>query len=1066
MLNLLDLISQNQPHFQTHKALLVIGLQNDFIQPDGKLPADTRTGFLDRIEAVVPKFRQLAANVIWVQTLYDADRVVNDPTSEGDTVLVEPLEGLESSDDDDEDLPRDSIQPTTPSKSSRRRALELLKRVSARKKTIPRTASPSPAEEEELFLSKASKKGPSCVPGTPGAEFADKISSKIDLADTIVRTSHYSAFLGTQLLLILRAKLVTELYICGCITNVSVFATVVDAARHGIKIYIVEDCLGYRKRNRHDDAVKKMVDYIEANLITSTEILNRSSTPETPPQPRSRNGSYDTQQLEDMVGKLLIKDEASSIRTKSKAPSVSINGRPRTLSDASIAESRATTDTKLSDEQFMEKLSRGARLSTDSSYTTSEKPNLVKSKIRMRSRKKVDSIKPKAESSQKPEATKKNEPSKKAEVPKKEESSKKVEPTKKDDPSVNPKTKAEQPTEAPAESPKTATPAVETVPRHATVTKAESSDKLRESQVKREHSLKYSASQPVLSAASIDQKDKSSKARTPLGRPSKPESAKTTKPLKPPLENPKKSSTTPTKPPMPKKLQSLATFPVLKPGDRIAEGDSRIIYDFFSPDYRHPTDPSKPLKELIFYQLYNEVRWQKMFHVQGEVPRLVCCQGEFGADGSMPVYRHPSDQALPLLHFSPKVLVIRKQAEKLVGHPLNHVLIQLYRSGQDYISEHSDKTLDIVRGSSIVNVSFGAQRTMRLRTKKSAAAKTEEQPSDESGSRHTQRVAMPHNSMFVLGQKSNMKWLHGIQPDKRMSSERSPDEKAYSGMRISLTFRNIGTFLDHEGSTIWGQGATAKDQRDGNDVINDDEEETESMVRAFSKENHDTDFDWDEHYGEGFDVLHFRTPPEDMPILFASNNEVENRMVKAFLADTKLKHVVCEVPTNDKAYEIDRQVCIRDNDINHTEVSIAVPILIYLDRYYPMDRDERGRSCNAESYDIFITVSGMLKYWVNRAVPTYYNDFCNVVAALEERCAHSIGPFISGRRFSIGDCATWPAVDELVTNWDEWSQERFPHLTEYYLMVWKKKKSIRELRKELPAIRKKAVERSEESSED
>lgn len=41
---------------------------------------------------------------------------------------------------------------------------------------------------------------------------------------------------------------------------------------------------------------------------------------------------------------------------------------------------------------------------------------------------------------------------------------------------------------------------------------------------------------------------------------------------------------------------------------------------------------------------------------------------------------------------------------KLLGPEceLNHVLIQKYRNGEDYISEHSDKTVDIVRGTSIV----------------------------------------------------------------------------------------------------------------------------------------------------------------------------------------------------------------------------------------------------------------------------------------------------------------------------------------------------------------------------
>lgn len=54
--------------------------------------------------------------------------------------------------------------------------------------------------------------------------------------------------------------------------------------------------------------------------------------------------------------------------------------------------------------------------------------------------------------------------------------------------------------------------------------------------------------------------------------------------------------------------------------------------------------------------------------------------------------------------------MIREQVEKVLRHPVNHVLIQYYRTGNDYISEHSDKTIDVVQDSKIVNVSLGAER--------------------------------------------------------------------------------------------------------------------------------------------------------------------------------------------------------------------------------------------------------------------------------------------------------------------------------------------------------------------
>jgi nicotinamidase-related amidase/alkylated DNA repair dioxygenase AlkB len=1065
MLSLLELVSQNQPHFQTHQALLVLGLQNDFIQPDGKLPVSSRSGFLDRIHTLIPTFRQQSSNVIWIKTLYEADRLEDPMAGEGDAVGLGALvDGVESSSDDDDDLPKDHVPPTqSRSSKHKQRALDLLKRVSARKRTVPRGEALAAVyeddaddDEDELFLRHSAKSGPACLPNTPGAEFVEAILPKIERSDTVVRTTNYSAFQGTTLLLILRARLVTELYICGCITNVSVLATVIDAARHGIRINVVGDCLGFRKQSRHDLALKRMVEFFDANILTSSDVVDRD-IPNANAGQNSQDVTRTEERLQSLVDKMRLTEANTPRQTvstenpgpTSESPAITINGQQRRTSDASAAESRTTGETTVTDEQFAERLVQGAQLDLNRDKQPAAKQSLVKSKIRMRSR---------------------SDKSKKAEESSKAESSKKG--GHKSELILTPAT-AEKTQDQHPKSPKSATALESSRPK--SLTKAGSISKLRESISGTERSLKLSASHPALSSSHSESKDKSTTSRVRLALSRSPRSDSNRALPQPPI-SPARNATeqqspastqTPQMIKMGKtsKLQSLANFPVLRPGDHIAEGDSRIIYDFFPSELHHPTDPSRPLKDLIFTQLYNEVRWQKMMHQQGEVPRLVCCQGEFGADGSMPVYRHPADQTLPLLHYSPKVQVIRKQAEKLVGHALNHVLIQMYRSGNDYISDHSDKTLDIVKGSSIVNVSFGAQRTMRLRTKKSAKAGE----SEEGAQRETQRVAMPHNSMFVLGLESNEKWLHGIMADKRLPSERSEEETAFSGIRISLTFRHIGTFLDARNNVIWGQGATSKDQRDACDVINDDEEETERIVRAFSRENHSADLDWDDCYGDGFDVLHLHAPPKDLPILFESYNEVEIKMIKMFLIEQKMEYTICEAPAFEKQFEVDRQVGYRDNDANHTEIVFAMPIVLYLDRYHPLDKDDRGRYCTSQSYHLYIQISAMMKFWHNREVPTYMASFLNMLEALEERSAFEPGPFIAGRRFSIGDCGMWPALDELITNWGGWTEERFPKLTEYYKMLWKKKKSVQSFRTELPQIRKsskgKVVEKADEEEE-
>lgn len=163
----------------------------------------------------------------------------------------------------------------------------------------------------------------------------------------------------------------------------------------------------------------------------------------------------------------------------------------------------------------------------------------------------------------------------------------------------------------------------------------------------------------------------------------------------------------------------------VKPDEQLGEGDTTLIKDFL---------PESIIADA-FEKLKEEVQWQTMHHhgkhalvprrsvlpsnPGGEVPRRVAVQGEILEDGwfvqpfigglfvgqsfsRFPVYRHPADTSPPLCAWTPTVEVIRDHVEKTLGHPVNHALIQLYRNSEDYISEHSDKTIDVVRGSNIV----------------------------------------------------------------------------------------------------------------------------------------------------------------------------------------------------------------------------------------------------------------------------------------------------------------------------------------------------------------------------
>jgi 2OG-Fe(II) oxygenase superfamily len=150
-----------------------------------------------------------------------------------------------------------------------------------------------------------------------------------------------------------------------------------------------------------------------------------------------------------------------------------------------------------------------------------------------------------------------------------------------------------------------------------------------------------------------------------------------------------------------------------------------------------------------------------------------------------------------------------------------------------------------------VNVSLGAQRVMILRQKK-ATILAAQRGESKSGpiERPAQRVPLPHNSLFVLGPETNKRWLHGIRKDGRQDSLKTPEELTFSGERISLTFRYIGTFLSADGTKIYGLGGTAKAKEDAKTVVNGDREAAQRMIDAFGFENQQSDdFDWDATYG-------------------------------------------------------------------------------------------------------------------------------------------------------------------------------------------------------------------------
>ncbi|KAJ5593940.1 uncharacterized protein N7459_000148 [Penicillium hispanicum] len=792
------------PTIQTRKALLLLDFQNDFVRPSGSLHIPNSADILETLPPLAAAFRK-SGDVIWVRSQYQSAQPVTD-WNFGDRIVLE----------------------TEPPKRRTIPSSDVIEAASDRD-------SPEPVDPE-AFLSGES--ATCCAAQTPGFQFPAPILAAIDRDnDTVLDKTGYSALESTDLVLSFRTRFVTELYLCGSLSNVSVYATALDAVRNGFSVTLIEDCLGYRDFQRHREAMRRMADILGATGLTAQELTQELDWQETdaiardPPEPMRQAAPVGIESVLDSLG----------VRSEDTNPE-----KTPAAEDCSLSALASQT--------------RAHRAAAAAERSASE----GKKKVRVRVRR-----------------------------------PKRREPT------------------------------------------------------------------PDAGAGPHD---------APLGRSS----------------DPRQSS-----------------------ADSIGEGDSRIV-------------PGLDLPMDVFQRIREEVSWQKMYHLSGQVPRLVAVQGLPQPDGAIPIYRHPADESPSLIPFTPVVDEVRLAVQRVLGHPLNHALIQLYRDGQDSISEHSDKTLDIVRDSYICNVSLGAQRVMTLRTKASASESLE---GTETG-RATQRVPLPHGSLFILGPKTNMRWLHGIRPDKRPEPTKSPEEQAFDGERISLTFRHIGTYVAPSSNIIWGQGAVGKTRETAGVVVHGHPEETERLIRAFGHENRATEFDWDEVYGSGFDVVNFvTTTPARLAL---SGDSVPDLRVQLALGENGLRYEIAD--SNEMDIE-DGKPTKRPWYVDFRGTSVAGDLAILKHLAARPAETARPRVDMLQGGSHFMWIEELHARWRVHCSISEGEIFESGL----EKCESALDGhhYLGGGVLGIDDCSLWPVLREIVQAQGPFD-ERFVNLKQYYHRVEKR----------------------------
>ena len=94
------------------------------------------------------------------------------------------------------------------------------------------------------------------VQGTRGAQVIEEL--KPQRKDFIVHKRRYSAFLGTDLKLLLRELKVERIYVTGILTNICIFFTAAEASMRNYEVVVFADSVAALSENDHQFALDQM----------------------------------------------------------------------------------------------------------------------------------------------------------------------------------------------------------------------------------------------------------------------------------------------------------------------------------------------------------------------------------------------------------------------------------------------------------------------------------------------------------------------------------------------------------------------------------------------------------------------------------------------------------------------------------------------------------------------------------------------------------------------------------------------------------------------------------------
>ena len=195
--------------------------------------------------------------------------------------------------------------------------------------------------------------------------------------------------------------------------------------------------------------------------------------------------------------------------------------------------------------------------------------------------------------------------------------------------------------------------------------------------------------------------------------------------------------------------------------------ESKLGYDLPDAEIEYFPEFFSREKSLNFLpQLLDTIKWKqntiKMYGKENPVPRLEAWYGDPGKS-----YAYSGIRMEPNT-WTDELNEIKRSIESEVAISFNSVLINYYRDGQDRVAWHSDDEKELGKNPVIGSVSFGAERTFKLRHKQYKENNLK------------QSIVLKNGSFLLMKGATQHHWMHEI-----------PRTAKPIGPRINLTFRVI-----------------------------------------------------------------------------------------------------------------------------------------------------------------------------------------------------------------------------------------------------------------------------------